>query len=173
MTALVLPAVSRPARAWLGAVAGLLLAVGLAAVASFPTGAPGPTRLLPPGARLAASAPVDGVRVLLTVQGGELVGVVAWKGEKGWHGIDLDPVPGSTAAAWSTTAGEGPVPALSVVYGRAPGRVVGVGWADGRRASVRTEEDGSYVVARPGRHRVARVTVADERGREVLEVTEL
>lgn len=167
------PAWSRPAIGWAAAVLVLTVTVALVGIADFPTGERSPQGLVPSGARLAARAAVDDVHVLLTVEAGALVAIVAYEGEKGWLGVDLEPVPAGTAAAWAATTGRGPVPALSTVYGRAPGAAVRVAWADGRASRVETERDGSYVVARAGRLVVEKVVVLGDGGETVLEVTEL
>jgi hypothetical protein len=65
------------------------------------------------------------------------------------------------------------VPALSAVYGRAPGAHVVVHWSDGERSRIATERDGAYVVARAGVHTVERAVILDDTGGVVLEVTEL
>lgn len=156
----------------LAAVVVLLLVVALVAFAGFPTGERSPAALVSDGARLATRADVADVEVLVTVKAGELVAVVAYEGEKGWLGIDLEPVPAGTAAAWAATDGDGPVPALSMVYGRATGDRVSVAWADGRSSAVTPERDGSYVAAREGRQSVEKVIVFDGE-QVVLEVTDL
>ena len=168
----VLP-VPRRALAWVGGVIVILLAVGLTAVASFPTGAATPADLVGRSGRLAASAAVGDVEVLLSVDGGELVAIVAYPSAKDWLGVDLEAVPGGTAAAWAATSGGGSVPALSAVYGRAPGAHVVVHWSDGERSRIATERDGAYVVARAGVHTVERAVILDDTGGVVLEVTEL
>lgn len=163
---------SRRFLGWVAAGAAVILAVGLVALAGFPTGEPTPQDVVPPSGRLAAQAQVGGVHVLVAVDSGELVGMVAYDGDKGWLSVDLDPVDGSTPAAWVSTAGNGPVPALSAVYGRTPGDRVRIEWADGAVDTVATERDGAYVVGREGQTEVDRVVVTD--GDEVvLEVTEL
>lgn len=185
MTALVMrrvrsmraPDASRRVIGWAAAVLSLLVVVALVAVAGFPTGERSPAALVPPGGRLAAQAAIDDVRVLLTVQEGELVGIVAYQGEKGWLGIDLEPVAGSTPAAWAATDGaddtNAPVPAMSTVYGRADGAEVEVEWSDGRTDRAATARDGAYAVARRGRVGVDKVVVLDGDGGTLLEVTEL
>lgn len=170
------PAASRRVIGWAAAVLSLLIVVALVAVAGFPTGERSPAALVPPAGRLAAQTAIDDVRVLLTVQEGELVGIVAYKGEKGWLGIDLEPVAGSTPAAWAATDGadgDAPVPAMSMVYGRADGANVEVEWSDGRTDRAATARDGAYVVARRGRVSVENVIVLDDDGGTLLEVTEL
>lgn len=166
----------RGAVAWAGAAVALLLAVALVAVAGFPTGDATPAAVAPPGARVAVDEPVagvTGVHVLLTVEAGELTAIVAYDTDKGWLGVDLEPVPAGTVAAWAATRGEGPVPSLSAVYGRAPGTLVEIEWADDETTRVMTERDGAYVAARQGRVAVNRVVVLDDGGGVVMEVTEL
>lgn len=166
------PPLSRRLLGWFAAGVAVLLVVGLVAVAGFPTGEPTPEDVVAPSARLAAQTEVAGVHVLVAVDSGDLVGMVAYDGEKGWLSVALDPVDGSTPAAWASTAGNGPVPALAAVYGRAPGDRVTVEWADGAVDTVATERDGAYVVGREGQTEVDRVVVID--GDDVvLEVTEL
>jgi hypothetical protein len=165
-----------PARrrvAWAGALVALVLVVGLAAVASFPTGSPSPEGVVPSGGRVAATGRVGSARVLLAVESGDLVLRVAYKGEKGWHGVAAEPVDGDSPAAWSSTDGEGKVPALSSVYGRPRGARVRVLWSDGKRDEVDLALDGAYLIARAGRVAVDRVVVLDADGATVLEVTEL
>lgn len=166
------PPLSRRFLGWLAAAMAVILVVGLVALAGFPTGEPTPGGVVPPSGRLAAQTRVADVHVLVAVDSGDLVGMVAYDGDKGWLSVDLDPVDGSTPAAWASTAGNGPVPALSAVYGRAPGGRVTVEWADGAVHTVTTARDGAYVVAREGQVEVDRVVVADG-GEVVLEVTEL
>lgn len=163
---------SRRFLGWVAAGITVVLVVGLVALAGFPTGDPTPEDVVPPSGRLAAQTRVAGVHVLVVVDSGALVGMVAYDGDKGWLSVDLDPVDGSTPAAWASTAGSGPVPALSAVYGRAPGDRVSVEWADGVVDTVATARDGAYAVAREGQVEVDRVVVADG-GDVVLEVTEL
>lgn len=166
------PPFSRPSLGWVAAGIAVVLVVGLVALAGFPTGEPTPQGLVPPSGRLAAQTRVAGVHVLVVVDSGDLVGMVAYDGDKGWLSVDLDPVDGATPAAWASTAGNGPVPALSAVYGRAPGDRVSVEWADGVVDTVATARDGAYVVAREDQVEVDRVVAAD--GDDVvLEVTEL
>ncbi|MBI2169687.1 MAG: hypothetical protein HYU28_09360 [Actinobacteria bacterium] len=170
-------------RLWIAAAISLIVVVALVGIAGLPTGTRSPEGLVPGSARLAAQARVDDVEVLLTVEAGKLIAIVAYEGEKGWLGVDLDPVKSGTVAAWAATRGEGEVPALSTVYGRAPlsrsegaarapGAHLLVRWSDGEVSHVEPERDGSYVVARPGRVEVDTVVVT-ERGETVIEVTEL
>jgi len=158
---------------WAGGAVALLLVVALVAVAGFPTGASSPERLVPAGARLAAEAQVDGARVLMTVEGGELAAIVAYKADKGWLGVDLEAVPADTVAAWAATDGGDAVSALSAVYGRVAGVQVQVRWDDGTISFAETARDGSYVVARRGRLGVDRLVAIDRANRPVLQVDDL
>ena len=171
--ALHLPSPSRRAVGWVSAVLALLVVVALVGVADLPTGERSAEAVVPHGARLAARAPLDDVHVFLTVDRGDLVTIVAYEGEKGWLGVDLEPVPGRTPVAWAATEGGGDIPALSVVYGRVDGESVRVEWADATVSKVEAERDGAYVVARRGKIVVEKVVVLDATGRAVLEVTEL
>lgn len=165
--------VARRLTPWMASVSAVLLVVALVAVAGFPTGQASADRLVRKGARLAAQAEVEGVKVLMTVDSGKLAAMVAYQGDKGWLGVDLEPVPADTVAAWAATDGDGPVPALSAVYGRASGVQVQVLWADGAIDVVATARDGSYVMARPGRVGVDRLVVVDDAGRLVLKIDDL
>ena len=150
--------------------AGVLLVAALIGLASLPTGAASAAATVPDGRRLAASAAVADVRVMVVSAAGRLNLVVAYKGEKGWHGVDVDPAPRGAVAAWAATRGAGEVPALSAVYGRADGPRVRVQWADGRTADAVTASDGTYLVARAGRVRSQQVTVVGDDGAVIIEV---
>jgi hypothetical protein len=139
--------------------AGVLLVAGLVGLASVPTGAETVQGTVPEGRRVAASARVADVRVMVLSSGSRLNVLVAYHGEKGWHGVAVDPAPAGAVAAWAATRGGGDVPALSAVYGRATGAKVTVRWVDGRTASTTPASDGTYLVARTGMVRAARVTV--------------
>jgi hypothetical protein len=150
-------------RAVLAAAATQLVAA-LVGLAGLPTGAATAAATVPEGGRVAASVPVAGVRVMVLSTSGRLSLLVAYSGEKGWHGIEVDPAPAGSVAAWAATVGSREVPALSAVYGRAQGGRVRVDWADGRVAETDTAADGTYLVARPGRVRSAHVSVLGEDG---------
>ena len=159
----------RAPRVLLGAVVLLLLAA-LVGLASLPAGADSAAGVVPPGRRVAASAPVAGARVLLLSDAGRLNVLVAYKGDKGWHGIGVDPAPRGSLAAWTATRGGQGVPALSAVYGRADGGHVRVKWADGRVAETTTASDGTYLLARPGHVRSSSVSVLGDDGAVLTEV---
>ena len=168
MTSLV---VDRRVPRLLAVVVGLLLVVALVGLASVPTGADTAQATVPQGRRMAAVAPVGPVRVMVLSSGARLNLLVAYRGEKGWHSVSVDPAPPGAVAAWAATAGGGAVPALAAVYGRAAGARVRVEWADGRTATTTTASDGTYLVARPGLTRSKRVTVLGEDGAVITEVT--
>jgi hypothetical protein len=159
----------RTPRGVLAAAAGLLV-VALIGLASLPTGASTATGTVPDGSRLASSTRVEDVRVMVLSNGGRLNLLVAYEGDKGWHGVEVEPAPRGAVAAWAATRGAGDVPALSAVYGRADGARVRVRWADGRTDDATTESDGTYLIARTGRVRSDHVTVLGEDGAAVTEV---
>ena len=148
----------------------LLLTAALIGLASVPTGAQTAEATVPDGRRVAASTTVAGVRVMTLSSGSRLALLVAYRGEKGWHGVDVDPAPAGAVVAWASTRGGGEIPALSAVYGRATGTRVRVRWADGRAVEVVPKSDGTYVVARTGVVRSAAVTVLGEDGSTLSEV---
>jgi hypothetical protein len=125
---------------------------------------------VPDGRRVAASTHVDDVRVMVLSTRSRLNILVAYRGEKGWHAVAVDPAPPGALAAWAATRGGGDVPALSAVYGRATGAQVRVAWADGRTAVTKTASDGTYLVARPGLVRSSHVTVVGDDGAVLSEV---
>jgi hypothetical protein len=141
-----------------------LLAAALIALASLPTGAGSATATVPDGRRVAASTPVGGVRVMVVSRGERLSLHIAYRGEKGWHGVQVDPAPSGSAAVWSATKGSDDVPALSAVYGRATGRRVRVQWADGQSATVDAATDGAYLAVRSGRVSSRKVEVLGDDG---------
>jgi hypothetical protein len=150
--------------------AGVLLVVALIGLASLPTGAATANGTVPDGRRVAAAATVSDVRVMLLSSSRRLGLLVAYEGEKGWHGVEVDPAPRGAVAAWAATTGAGDVPALSAVYGQADGVKVRVRWSDGRTNEVTTESDGTYLIVRPGRVRSDHVTILGEDGAVVTEV---
>lgn len=164
--------VLRRHRHWLYGGIATLLFLALAVLASLPTGSDSAADAVAGGSRLAASTSVDGEDVVIQVLSGQgrLSVQVAYEGPKGWLGVGLAAVTDETVASWAATGGSGPVPALSIVYGRAPGDEVAVTWDDGDTSTVTTESDGTYVVARPGRHGSASVSISDADGSTVLEV---
>jgi hypothetical protein len=154
----------------LAAASAVLLVVSLIGLASLPAGASSPRGVVPDGRRVAASTSVRGVRVMVLSSSGRLNLLVAYEGEKGWHGVEVDPAPRNAVAAWAATQGAGDVPALSAVYGRAEGARVRVEWADGETAEAPAATDGTYLVARPGRVRSEHVTVLGGDGAVLTEV---
>lgn len=150
--------------------AAVLLAAALVGLASVPTGADTPQGTVPDGRRVAASTRVGNVRVMVLSTRARLNILVAYRGEKGWHGVAVDPAPPGALAAWAATRGGGDVPALSAVYGRATGAEVRVEWADGRTATTKTASDGTYLVARPGLVRSAQVTIVGDDGAVLSQV---
>jgi hypothetical protein len=101
---------------------------------------------------------------------GALSAHVAYESAKGWLDLGLPSAPTGAVAAWAGTGGRGPIPALSAVYGRAPGSTVEVLWTDGTETSVRTQSDGVYLTARSGQVRAAHVKVLAEDGTTTLEI---
>ncbi len=154
----------------LGGGALSVLFVALVWLASLPTGAGSPEATVGEGSRLAARATVGDVEVLVIASGGALSVQVAYPSPKGWLSARLPAAPSTAVAAWAATVGQGPIPALSVIYGRAPGASVEVEWADGERTSVRPRRDGVYVAVRNRRVASARVIVRDDDGAIVAEV---
>jgi hypothetical protein len=152
------------------AAAGLVLVVALVGLASLPTGADTPQGTVPEGSRVASSARVGDVRVMVLSSRARLNMLVAYHGEKGWHGVEVDPAPPGTVAAWAATRGGGEVPSLSAVYGRATGTRVRVRWRDGETVETTPQPDGTYLVARPGLVRSAQVLVLGDDGSVLVEV---
>jgi hypothetical protein len=152
------------------AAAALLLAVALVGLASVPTGADTPQGTVPDGRRVAAQTRVGDVWVMVLSGRSRLNLLVAYRGEKGWHGVAVDPAPAGAVAAWAATRGGGDVPALSAVYGRATGAEIRVRWADGWTAVTETASDGTYLSARPGMVRSSDVTVVGDDGAVLNEV---
>ena len=150
--------------------AALLLALALVGLASVPTGADTPQGTVPDGRRVAATARVGEVRVMVLSGRSRINLLVAYRGEKGWHGVAVDPAPPGAVAAWAATRGGGDVPALSAVYGRATGAKVRVRWADGETRVTTTALDGTYLAARSGMVRSSSVTVLGDDGAVLNEV---
>lgn len=151
----------RRVRAWAVVVAGFAAFSALVLLASLPTGANEATGVVADGSRLAARERLDDVWVFLVSDAGRLRLQVAYEGPKGWLSASLDPQSADVVAARSTTAGGGPIPPFTAVYGRAPGERVEVHWADGTTATVDPESDGSYVAVRAGDVRVDDVVVSN------------
>lgn len=154
----------------LGGLVASVVVMALVLLASLPTGAPTADRTVPAGARLAARAHAAHVEVLVISKAGTLSAQVAYQSTKGWLSAPLEASPSNVVAAWTGTKGDGPIPALAIVYGRAPGRSVRVVWADGKRTTVRTASDGVYVVTRDRYVRSKSVRVLDASGATVLTI---
>lgn len=147
-----------------------LVFISLVWLASLPTGAGSPAGTVAAGSRLAVSAKLTGTEVLVVSTRGALSIQVAYAGPKGWLAAPLRAAPSNAVAAWAGTRGGGTIPAMSVVYGRAPGTAVAVTWADGRRTNVRTTSDGVYVAVRDQFVASAHVRVLDRVGQTLLEL---
>ena len=144
--------------------------VGLAWLGSVPTGADSAAATIDSGARLAAAADVDDVEVLLSARGGALSVHVAYPTAKGWLSVALPAAPSTAVAAWAATDGTGPIPALSVVYGRASGTTAVIRWDDGDETTVALAGDGVYLATREGRVASDSVRILDAAGNAVLDV---
>jgi|GEM_PF-2845344 len=153
-----------------GGAALSVLLVALVWLASFPTGADSAARTVGDGSRLAASAEVADVEVLIVSERGALSVRVAYPSPKGWLGAPLPAAPSDAVAGWVGTRGDGAIPALAVVYGRAPGTTVEVEWADGRQSTARTASDGVYVAARDRYVESVKVRFLDASGTTILEI---
>jgi hypothetical protein len=152
------------------ALAASVAVVALAWLGSVPTGTDSAAATVGPGARLAATAEVDDVEVLLAARGGALSVHVAYPTAKGWLSVALPAAPSTAVAAWAATDGTGPIPALSVVYGRASGATAVVRWADGEETTVPLARDGVYLAVRQGRVASDTVRILDTAGTAVLDV---
>lgn len=157
-------------RGALGGVALSVLVIALVWLASVPTGTDSATQTVPNGSRLAARSSVADVEVLVVSTHGALSVKVAYPTSKGWLSADLRKAPTNAVAAWAGTRGQGAIPALAVVYGRAPGPTVEIRWADGERTRVRTASDGVYVATREGYVASRRVRVLDATGGTLLDI---
>lgn len=144
--------------------------VALAWLGSIPTGADSAAATVGAGSRLAATAEVDDVEVLLAARGGALSVHVAYPTAKGWLSVALPAAPSTAVAAWAATDGTGPIPALSVVYGRASGTAALIRWSDGEETSVELAGDGVYLAVRQGRVASDSVRILDASGTAVLDV---
>lgn len=134
----------------LAALIALVLVSGLLAVAAAPTGAATPESALASDARVSARRDVGRAVVFLTVQHGDLTMVVCYPGAKGWFAAAAAPVPRSVELSWTSTRGDGPIPALAAAYGHAAGGIVRVRWADGAVDSTTVGSDGLWLAARAG-----------------------
>lgn len=162
-------AADRRARIWAGVLVGFAVFASLVLLASLPTGGDDPADVVPDGARLAAQAPVDDAHVLLLSESGRLRVQVAYRDTKGWLAASLGQRGDDVVAARTSTAGGGPVPALTAVFGRPPGDQVTVTWADGKVDEAVVESDGAFLVARAGVHDSESVVVRRD-GEIVVEV---
>ena len=158
-------------RALGAAIVGTLCA-GVVAIAAEPTGAATPAGVVPSSSRLADDVTVDGVHVLLvSTDEDRLAVLVAYRGRKGWLAVEPSAAPPAVQTAWTTTAGAGPVPALTMSYGQTQSPRVRVQWSDGRVSDVAPEPDGSWLAVRPGQLGVERVELLDAAGHVVSSVT--
>ena len=153
----------------LGVVASVVV-VALTWLASVPTGADSAAATVGDGSRLAATAPVDDVEVLIVARGGALSVHVAYRTPKGWLSVRLPAAPSTALAAWAATDGTGPIPALSVVYGRANGAEATIRWADGEESTAALGTDGVYVAVRDERVASEHVSIRAADGTPVVEV---
>lgn len=149
----------------------LLLVVAIFALVVAETGEDSIDAVVPAGARVVARRPVvDGATVLLVSRRDRLQIVVAHKERGGWFATEVDPAPAGASASWVATRGDGPVPALSAVYGRSVGTDVAVEWADGRNDTTQAAAGEPFLVVREGHRRSARVTMKGADGAVVAEV---
>ena len=161
--------VQRHRTAMLGVVASVVV-VALTWLASVPTGTDSAAATIGSGSRLAAMVPVDDVEVLIAARGGALSVHVAYPTSKGWLAVRLPAAPSTAVAAWAATDGTGPIPALSVVYGRANGTEALIRWADGEETTATPASDGVYVAVRAERVGSERVSIRAADGSTVVEV---
>jgi len=155
------------------AIAGTFCA-GVVAIAAEPTGATTAAGVIPSSSRLADDVPIANVHVLLVDTADERLGVVvAYRGRKGWLSVQPMPAPPATQAAWTTTAGHGPVPALSMTYGQTSAARVRVQWWDGEVSDITPQTDGSWLAVRSGAAGVERVDLVDAAGKVVGSVSAL
>ena len=155
----------------LAAACALLLLVAVLALAAIDRGEDSVEDVVPEGARVVARRPVDGATVLLVARRDRLQVVVAHKERGGWFSTEVDPAPTTASASWVATRGDGPVPALSAVYGRSVGAEVSVGWDDGRTGVAQTTPGEPFLVVREGHRRSAKVTMRGADGAVLAEVS--
>ena len=161
-------ALSRPV-VLAGACAGLLV-LGLVAVLTLDPGGDSVEDVVPDGASIVARRPVGDATVLLVSDSGRFQVVVAHKERGGWFATRATPAPATASASWVATRGDGPVPALSAVYGRSVGQVVTVDWADGRTGEARSAPGDGFLIVRSGHQRSAKVTMRGGDGAVLAEV---
>jgi hypothetical protein len=142
----------------LGLVAAAIGVASGVGLVLLPTGASSATAVVPDGERVETTAVVRDTQVMLLNRNRTLHLLVAYHGDGGWHGVEVQPPPPDSAAAWAATRGGTGVPALSAVYGRATGTRVRVTWADKTVNEVPVVR-GVWLVARPGHVRSASVTI--------------
>ncbi|MEX2293605.1 MAG: hypothetical protein WD691_07425 [Acidimicrobiales bacterium] len=150
-----------------------VLLMALVLLASLPTGTDTAGRAVPEGARLAASIAAEDVEVQVISSQGMLSVQVAYPSAKGWLAAALASTPSDAVAAWTGTRGRGPIPALSVVYGRVPGSYVVIEWADGTRTRAPAERDGTFLAVRDRYVDATLLHVLDAAGTIVLEIDDL
>lgn len=150
----------------LGAAIVATLLAAVVAIAAEPTGAATPAGVVPSSSRLASDVRVDGVHVLLVSTSQDRLAVmVAYRGRKGWLAVHPSAAPTGAEAAWTSTAGAGPVPALSMAYGTTSAADVQVRWSDGTSGDLRPGGDGSWLAVRRGQLSVESVVFRDGTGR--------
>lgn len=155
----------------LAVASGLLLVAALVALAVVEPGEDSVDAVVPDGARVVGRQRVDEANVLLVKEGDRLQVVVAHKERGGWFATEVDPAPSSASAAWVATRGDGPVPALSAVYGRSVGTRVTVQWADGGSSEATAASGDPFLIVRPGHQRSQKVTMLGPDGAVVAEVS--
>ena len=161
------PRISLVTRALGGAIVATMLAA-VVAIAAEPTGAKTAAGVVPSSSRLSADVRVDGVHVLLVSTSEDRLAVlVAYHARKGWLAVHPSAAPSGTQAAWTTTTGAGPVPALSMAYGTTTSAAVEVRWSDGSNTDVRPHDDGSWLAVRTGVQSLTQVVFTDASGKVV------
>ena len=150
---------------------GLLLVIALVALTVLEPGEDSVDAVVPDGARIVQRQRIDDANVLLVREGDRLQVVVAHKERGGWFATEVDPAPSTASAAWVATRGDGPVPALSAVYGRSVGTRVTVQWADGGSGEATSASGDPFLIVRAGHQRSQKVTMLGPDGAVVAEVT--
>ena len=149
----------------------VLLVVALIGLAVIEPGEDSVEAVVPDGAHIVQRQRVDDANVLLVREGDRLQVVVAHKERGGWFATAVDPAPSTASAAWVATRGDGPVPALSAVYGRSVGTRVTVQWADGGNGEVTAATGDPFLIVRAGHQRSQKVTMLGPDGSVVAEVS--
>ena len=155
----------------LAAASAVLLLVALVALAVVEPGEDSVDAVVPDGARIVGRQRIDDANVLLVREGDRLQVVVAHQERGGWFATEVDPAPSTASAAWVATRGDGPVPALSAVYGRSVGTRVTVQWADGGSGEANAASGEPFLIVRAGHQRSQKVTMLGPDGSVVAEVT--